>query len=98
MKEQQIRDAATLVALRDSPNGPELLMMERTGKAVFAGGCWVFPGGATEESDWDSAWKTHCDPPQHPVALAQPTPSPPNYPPVVAAAAAAAPVNLLALV
>lgn len=64
MKEQQIRDAATLVALRDSPNGPELLMMERTGKAVFAGGCWVFPGGATEESDWDSAWKTHCDPPQ----------------------------------
>lgn len=61
MAEPEIRDAATLVALRDSSQGPEILMMERTGKAVFAGGCWVFPGGAVEDSDWDSAWKAHCD-------------------------------------
>lgn len=60
-KATDIRDAATLVALRDSANGPEVLMMERTGKAVFAGGCWVFPGGATEEGDWDSGWKAQCD-------------------------------------
>lgn len=63
--EIRIRDAATLVALRDSDQGPEVLMMERTGKAVFAGGCWVFPGGAVEEQDWHEGWSEQITRPEN---------------------------------
>lgn len=44
--------AATLVVVRDAPEGPpELLMVERAEGMAFAGGALVFPGGRIDESD-----------------------------------------------
>lgn len=45
------RPAATLALLRDSANGPEVLMLQRTKEAVFLGGAYVFPGGALDVAD-----------------------------------------------
>jgi 8-oxo-dGTP pyrophosphatase MutT (NUDIX family) len=45
------RPAATVVVLRDSPDGPEVLMVRRTRGASFMADAYVFPGGRLEESD-----------------------------------------------
>ncbi|EQA99410.1 8-oxo-dGTP pyrophosphatase MutT (NUDIX family) [Sphingobium wenxiniae] len=46
------RPAATVVVVRDRPEGPaEILMMERARHMAFAGGALVFPGGAVDEGD-----------------------------------------------
>lgn len=45
------RPAATLILLRDSPAGPEVLMLQRTKSAVFLGGAYVFPGGSLDATD-----------------------------------------------
>ncbi len=45
------RPAATLILLRDSPAGPEVLMLQRTQSAVFLGGAYVFPGGSLDATD-----------------------------------------------
>src|SRR5205814_7068258 len=47
------RPASTLILLRDSAQGPEVLMLQRTQSAVFLGGAYVFPGGSLDESDAD---------------------------------------------
>ena len=47
------RPASTLILLRDSAAGPEVLMLQRTQSAVFLGGAYVFPGGSLDESDAD---------------------------------------------
>ena len=46
------RIAASVIVLRDSPAGPEVLLVRRNPEARFMGGAWVFPGGAVhgEES------------------------------------------------
>ena len=49
------RPASTVVLLRDTDNGMETLMLKRNKALMFAGGLWVFPGGALEESDLESA-------------------------------------------
>ena len=49
------RQAATLVLLRESPEGPEVLLVQRNPKQRFMGGVWVFPGGAVHSSDADHA-------------------------------------------
>lgn len=41
-----IRPAATLVLTRDTDNGIEVLLLQRTWDAVFLPGYYVFPGGA----------------------------------------------------
>jgi 8-oxo-dGTP pyrophosphatase MutT (NUDIX family) len=43
--------AATVVLLRDGPEGPETLMVLRSRELKFAGGHWVFPGGRLEAAD-----------------------------------------------
>ncbi|MGI8704607.1 MAG: NUDIX hydrolase [Sphingomicrobium sp.] len=44
--------AATLVTVRERPNGPpELLMVERAEGMAFAGGALVFPGGRIDDGD-----------------------------------------------
>lgn len=48
------RDSATLVLLRDAARGPEVFLMRRRATMEFAPGMHVFPGGAVEESDFDS--------------------------------------------
>jgi len=49
------RQAATLVLLRDGPDGPEVLLVRRNPRQSFMGGAWVFPGGALHEDDLDLA-------------------------------------------
>lgn len=47
-----IRDAATVLVVRDGDAGrPEVLMLRRTSKATFAAGAMVFPGGAVDPED-----------------------------------------------
>jgi len=43
--------AATVVALRDSADGPEILMVQRNAKGTFASN-WVFPGGKVDPEDY----------------------------------------------
>jgi 8-oxo-dGTP pyrophosphatase MutT (NUDIX family) len=47
----EARPAATLLLLRDSPEGPEVLLVKRNPEQKFMGGAWVFPGGAVHEDD-----------------------------------------------
>src|SRR3954453_6216159 len=42
----EARQAASLILLRDGPDGPEVLLVERNPEQRFMGGAWVFPGGA----------------------------------------------------
>ena len=42
------RQAATVVVLRGGAERLEVLMVQRTPKARFMGGAWVFPGGAVD--------------------------------------------------
>ena len=45
------RPAATVLTLRERPNGYEILMLRRNLNSDFAGGAYVFPGGGVDESD-----------------------------------------------
>lgn len=42
--------AATVVPLRDGPDGVEALMLRRNSRGTF-GGMWVFPGGQVDQAD-----------------------------------------------
>src|SRR4051812_47078770 len=53
--------AATVVLLRDAPDGVEALLLRRDSKLAFAGGMWVFPGGRIDPEDFPSG--THPDDP-----------------------------------
>lgn len=43
--------AATVLVLRDSADGPEVLMVKRNAKGTFASN-WVFPGGKVDAEDF----------------------------------------------
>jgi 8-oxo-dGTP pyrophosphatase MutT (NUDIX family) len=47
----EARQAASLILLRDSPDGPEVLLVQRNPEQRFMGGAWVFPGGATHAGE-----------------------------------------------
>jgi len=47
------RASASLILLRDSAAGPEVLLVRRNPEQRFMGGAWVFPGGATADEDDD---------------------------------------------
>jgi 8-oxo-dGTP pyrophosphatase MutT (NUDIX family) len=47
----QLVPAATVLVLRDGPEGIETLMLRRNSKLAFAGGMWVFPGGRIDDDD-----------------------------------------------
>ena len=47
------RASASLILLRDSPGGPEVLLVQRSPEQKFMGGAWVFPGGSTHAKDGD---------------------------------------------
>ena len=48
------RPAATVLTLRDAPNGYEILMLRRNVRSEFMGGIFVFPGGAVDDEDADA--------------------------------------------
>jgi 8-oxo-dGTP pyrophosphatase MutT (NUDIX family) len=47
------REAASLILLRDTAAGPEVLLVQRNPEQRFMGGAWVFPGGSTHGDDGD---------------------------------------------
>lgn len=48
---QPAMPAATVVLLRDTEDGPEVLMLRKNSKIAF-GGMWVFPGGRIDPADY----------------------------------------------
>ena len=51
---QTLRDAATVILLRDRAGGPyEVFLMRRGRNQAFMGGAYVFPGGRLDEADAD---------------------------------------------
>jgi len=57
-KTVEIRPAATILLLRDTP-GFEVLMVKRHHQIDFASGALVFPGGKTHAGDDDPDWADH---------------------------------------
>jgi 8-oxo-dGTP pyrophosphatase MutT (NUDIX family) len=53
-----IRDAASVLLLRDGPDGvgPQLWMLTRVSQMVFAAGASVFPGGRVDDADATLPW------------------------------------------
>lgn len=49
--------AATVVPMRDGPDGLEVLMMKRNSASQYVGGVYLFPGGAVDRGD--AAWAPH---------------------------------------
>ncbi len=49
-----LRQAATVLLMRDTPAGPEVLMTRRSATASFAPGAYVFPGGGIDPADAQS--------------------------------------------
>lgn len=45
------RPAATVLLMRDTPQGPQVLMTRRSATASFAPNAYVFPGGAIDPAD-----------------------------------------------
>tara|TARA_R110002110_G_scaffold66978_1_gene182948 strand:+ start:36138 stop:36854 length:717 start_codon:yes stop_codon:yes gene_type:complete len=54
-KPADTRPASTVVLLRDADDGLETLLLRRNQALMFAGGFWVFPGGALDEADLAAA-------------------------------------------
>jgi 8-oxo-dGTP pyrophosphatase MutT (NUDIX family) len=46
-----VRQAATVLVLRDSPEGPQVYFMRRPARASFAASAYVFPGGGVDAAD-----------------------------------------------
>ena len=49
----QVRNAATVIVIRDRFTSPRILMGQRGAKAVFMPNKFVFPGGAVDAGDAD---------------------------------------------
>jgi 8-oxo-dGTP pyrophosphatase MutT (NUDIX family) len=49
------RQAATVLVLRDSPEGPQVYFMRRPARSSFAASAYVFPGGAVDDADGSGA-------------------------------------------
>ena len=51
----ETRPAATVILLRDAPDGLHTLLLRRNSALGFAAGAWVFPGGRVDASELDAA-------------------------------------------
>jgi 8-oxo-dGTP pyrophosphatase MutT (NUDIX family) len=51
MSDDDAIPAATLVTWRDTPAGPQILVVERSARMAFAAGALVFPGGRVDQAD-----------------------------------------------
>ncbi len=58
-----VRDAATVMLLRDGSDGPEVCLMQRNLNSDFVGGAYVFPGGAVDPADAEVAVAQRCPDP-----------------------------------
>lgn len=66
-----VRPAATVLLLRDSPQGVEVLMTRRSMTASFAPGAYVFPGGGIDAADAQLHARSSRRPTQSDVHLTQ---------------------------
>jgi len=64
------RPAATVLLLRDGPNGLEVLMVTRNVASDFASGALVFPGGRVDAADAHPATLAECRGSSDPTAMA----------------------------
>lgn len=55
-----VRDAATVMLLRDGDDGLEVCLMQRNLNSDFVGGAFVFPGGAVDPEDGDARTAAVC--------------------------------------
>ena len=55
------RPAATLVAVRDTPSGIEVLLLLRAERGDHNSGAWVFPGGIVDRRDAEAEHLTDAD-------------------------------------
>ena len=49
----EVRPASTVVLLRETDSGLQTLLLRRNKALIFAGGAWVFPGGALDPEDFE---------------------------------------------
>ena len=56
-----LRDAATVLLLRDGPAGLEVFMLKRNLNSDFVGGAYVFPGGAVDPEDREADLEARCE-------------------------------------
>ncbi|MDH5172750.1 MAG: NUDIX hydrolase [Gammaproteobacteria bacterium] len=49
---EPVYPAATVVLVRDSEQGPEVLLVQRSKAVAHMGGMWVFPGGRVDDGDY----------------------------------------------
>ncbi|MHB1447445.1 MAG: NUDIX hydrolase, partial [Acidimicrobiales bacterium] len=55
-----IRDAATVMLVRDGADGTEVFMLRRNLNSDFVGGAYVFPGGAVDPADREAELEPLC--------------------------------------
>lgn len=60
-----VRDAATVVMLRDGTGGLEVFLLKRHGLSDVLGGAYVFPGGKVDREDANLDMSAHLDVPAH---------------------------------
>lgn len=68
--EAPVRDAATVVMLRDAQDGLEVFLLKRHGLSDVLGGAYVFPGGKVDHSDADLDIHTYLDRAAEPLLAA----------------------------
>ena len=56
-----VRDAATVMLVRDRADGVEVFMLRRSAELDFVAGAYVFPGGAVDDADRHSRFEAVCD-------------------------------------
>jgi 8-oxo-dGTP pyrophosphatase MutT (NUDIX family) len=61
VEERPIRNAASVICVRDAGEEPEVLVLERSAGSRFLPGYVAFPGGAVERSDEDLAARWFAD-------------------------------------
>lgn len=52
-----VRDAATVIVVRQGSSGLQVCMLQRNLKSDFVGGAYVFPGGAVDPEDSDPRYR-----------------------------------------
>ena len=57
----ELRDAATVLILRDGADGLEVFMLRRNLNSDFVGGAYVFPGGAVDPEDRHANLEPVCE-------------------------------------
>jgi 8-oxo-dGTP pyrophosphatase MutT (NUDIX family) len=59
--DKPIRDASTVIVLRETDGGLETFLLCRHHRSGFMGGAHVFPGGKVDSSDKEPSWRARVD-------------------------------------